>query len=763
MAHQEYVGHRLIEVSVLPSRVVYLIAEGSTDGFRAAVRTASHRWGGMTEPIIEVGSEGDSGNIARLVAVADVQAVVNVDADPSRASVLAASWQLPLVAIDDMESASPMGIWEFTSRPEAVAGGMGAGVDPCYRADPESPLWAAAVAGIYDPPKGSTGYTPTVPTQLTQLGTAQASSATVLMKGMTGFEEHWAMYDRPQHEMPVVVVIAEPDSLADCVWFWNTRAMRTHSRVDMPILLFPDEAPKHWLNFANDIRFAQIRSGVRPLPDVILVSRSLSDEALHTAAAHAHLVPDAEGSEVRWGVRSAESEGSLTYRVDLGFEPELFRRRWGLTESNSFHQFAGPSRYDVALPPLPRKPGKALLRLRSEAFDKLPRKDSVAWMITEKGRSKSPLPASWHGDHLQIPMYVPWLGFPELTLSIPHPREVVSQLLDEVTRSNAPSIPGMIGLTVMQQSDTSALLDVLVVEALSALKTERTEHFLKELRRLNEGRYPDWLPLEEAKELAREFGGRQERKFRSATNVLSGWTALDVTPGLETACAQGWVERGLGLDCDQCRLHSFIPLRATSGSAVCPACSAPALYQRENNKKAIEVVYRLNAFIDRAVDNGVLPHLLVVAALKDIDPSTHLLPGVDVYFDGDDVKQEVDVFGIHEGKVLAGEVKVKAAEFSKNDQIARDVELSRRLGADIHLMAATDVIDDALQDEARDRCDRAGLELLVLHEPELRPGLAEQRTVQSRRQKPASTPRPRREDSRTASEPGLDASIDTPS
>ncbi|MFE5517332.1 hypothetical protein ACFQ9Q_06285 [Streptomyces virginiae] len=163
MAHQEYVGHRLIEVSVLPARVVYVIAEGSTDGFRAAVRTASHRWGGMTEPIIEVGSDEDSGSIAKLVSIADVQAVVNVDADASRASLLAAAWKLPLIAIGDMKSASPMGIWEFTSRPESVAPGMGAGVDPCYRADPEGPLWAVAVAGIYDPPKDSTGCTPIVP------------------------------------------------------------------------------------------------------------------------------------------------------------------------------------------------------------------------------------------------------------------------------------------------------------------------------------------------------------------------------------------------------------------------------------------------------------------------------------------------------------------------------------------------------------------------------------------------------------------------
>ncbi|WP_420082817.1 hypothetical protein ACN6AT_37490 (plasmid) [Streptomyces sp. JL4002] len=171
-------------------------------------------------------------------------------------------------------------------------------------------------------------------------------------------------------------------------------------------------------------------------------------------------------------------------------------------------------------------------------------------------------------------------------------------------------------------------------------------------------------------------------------------------------------------------------------------------------------------------DGGNIARLVAVADVQavvnvDADPSrasvlaaSWRLPLVAI----DDMESASPMgIGIHEGKVLAGEVKVKAAEFSKNNQIARDVELSRRLGADIHLMAATDVIDDALQDEARDRCDRAGLELLVLHEPELRPGLAEQRAVQSRRQKPASTPRPRRENSRTASEPGLEASIDTPS
>ncbi|MER6523443.1 hypothetical protein ABT246_42525 [Streptomyces sp. NPDC001553] len=754
MGQQEYVGHRLIEVTILPARVAYLIAEGSSDGFRAAVRAATHRWGGMTEPIIEMTADADSQGAAKLVRIADVQAVVNVDADPSRATELGNSWKLPVVPIADMYGGTPWGVWEFTSRPESLSQSLiGAGADSCFRSDPEGPLWAVAVAGIYDAPKDFAGYTPILPPQLTLLGRAQSSSTTVLQQGMAGFHENWAVYDRYALELPVVVVVAEPDSLADCLWFWNARAMRSHVRIHTPVLLFPQEAGEHWLDFANDVRSARTRAAGRPLPDVILVSRSLSDEELHRAADRAELVADDGEPGVRWSKRHPESDGPLTYRVERGFEPELFRRGWGKSEVSGFHQFVGPSRFDVVLPALASRPSGALLRLSGEPFNNLPRKDVVAWQIMHKAKAVSPLPASWHGDQLQIPVWLPWLDFPRITLSIPRPQEVVSELLNQVASSSGPSIPGTIGMTVTEQSDINALRNVLVVEVLTALKTERTEHFLKELRRLNEGRYPDWLALEDAKELAREFGGRQERKFHSATNVLTGWIASDVTPALETACAQGWAERGLGLDCDQCGLNSFIPLHSTSGTAVCPACSAPALYKRENGK-AVEIVYRLNGFIDRAIDNGVLPHLLVTATLKDRDPSTYLLPGVDVVVDG--AKNEVDVFGIHEGKVLAGEVKVKAAEFSKAGQIVRDVALSRRLGADIHLMAATDIIDAALQSEARELCERVGLELLVLHEPELRPGLAEQREARDRRKAAAaaSTPGPRRGDSKASSTPG---------
>ncbi|MFE2164924.1 hypothetical protein ACFXB3_07595 [Streptomyces sp. NPDC059447] len=127
----------------------------------------------------------------------------------------------------------------------------------------------------------------------------------------------------------------------------------------------------------------------------------------------------------------------------------------------------------------------------------------------------------------------------------------------------------------------------------------------------------------------------------------------------------------------------------------------------------------------------MLTHLLVVAALQKRAPDSHFLPGVDVVFDDGDTK-EVDIFGVYEGKVLAGEAKVSATEFANEGQIRRDIELSRRLKADVHVMAAIDVIPEPLLEEAREHCGMAGLELLVLHEPDLRPRLAEARTERDR-------------------------------
>ena len=54
--------------------------------------------------------------------------------------------------------------------------------------------------------------------------------------------------------------------------------------------------------------------------------------------------------------------------------------------------------------------------------------------------------------------------------------------------------------------------------------------------------------------------------------------------------------------------------------------------------------YRLNSLVDRANDQGVLPHLLAIAALGNGD-STYIVPGVSAVLTGNQAV-EVDLFGM---------------------------------------------------------------------------------------------------------------------
>ncbi|XQE77558.1 hypothetical protein ACN24L_00320 [Streptomyces microflavus] len=122
--------------------------------------------------------------------------------------------------------------------------------------------------------------------------------------------------------------------------------------------------------------------------------------------------------------------------------------------------------------------------------------------------------------------------------------------------------------------------------------------------------------------------------------------------------------------------------------------------------------YRLDSLTDRAGDNVLLPHLLVIAELCRRRPRSYFLPGTDVTFE-DGTQEEADIFGVRDGKVLSGEVKTSAPEFNEA-QLRRDVALTQRLGADVHLLASITPVDEAVRNTARELCGSAGLELEVL-------------------------------------------------
>ena len=109
--------------------------------------------------------------------------------------------------------------------------------------------------------------------------------------------------------------------------------------------------------------------------------------------------------------------------------------------------------------------------------------------------------------------------------------------------------------------------------------------------------------------------------------------------------------------------------------------------------------YRLNARVDRAADQGVIPHLFADAVLTADDPQTFLLHGVDVTFE-DGTNKEVDLYGITAGNVVAGEAKTNPADFTPN-QLVSDIELSVALAADTHLLVSTGEIPHTTEEQAR--------------------------------------------------------------
>lgn len=352
-----------------------------------------------------------------------------------------------------------------------------------------------------------------------------------------------------------------------------------------------------------------------------------------------------------------------------------------------------------------RGAGAALVRLSGAALEGLPRRSAIADRIASG--------ATWsHGDALQITAHA--VNDYLFKLHVPELPEVTDALLSKVTvRHGLSPRKGQAGMAWLDQTDISPLGQPGVFAAVRNLTTPRSKALLKELRDLRRAGAVD----EELAEIAAHWGGRAERTSKSAEQ-MSNMPERQAPGALERLCSPGWAERGLRITCGACGQPSFIPLTQAAGSATCPGCSSPATYETGS---ALTIYYRLNSHLDMLSDQGVLPHLLTIAALQRQGTRSHFLPGVDIWFSQDDSdKAEADIFGVRDGRILCGEVKTTASQFTP-EQIARDVDLSTRLEADTHILAATDSIPENVIEEAKQLCAASGLGLIVLSKAELLP------------------------------------------
>ncbi len=697
MDSRRYLGQAGMEAAVLPSRAAYLIAGGSMAGFRTAVAHASSRWGGMTEPIVEVQASGLSPLHEQTVRVAKVEAFVNIDADFETAKKLAQGFGLPIVdhaVIRKSQVAftcSLAAVMQFT--------------DPAYpplAASPTGALWQLAAAGCVEPRRSLEHVR--VGRQEDEFGRYQLHEDTRIQSTLAQFGDYPSS---PLRRAPTVLWVVEGGGFADSIDFWNTRALLPVYTMEMPMLLLPGaETVKHWVGFPEQVA-GSLKSRLGEFtPDVALVSRSASPEQLLELASVLGLEPSEEEPWAGAGMPASPARTApFTFRTDL--DPTAwvtFERHYGLPTSFDVQVFAdGPSTLRFTQPVRFNGYAGALVRFWGEPLLGLPTRPSIAELVHPD--------AQWRDGKLQLAFQT----MPHqlaVQMTFPLLPQATERLLGDVTIRHQLSSAGRLGTALAERADSSALLDPGVYEAAIALTTPRSKELLKQLKGLRADGHPD----ADLAELAATWGGRSERRYLTA-DKLTAVRAEDRATALEQLCALGWAERGLESICPSCTSRSFVPLDQTTRTPQCPGCGAVSAYQSRAAHAAVH--YRLDSFTDRASDNGLLPHLLVIAELCRRKPRSHFLPGTDVTFE-DGTQEEVDIFGVWDGKVLSGEVKTSASEFTQA-QLQRDVALSQRLGADVHLLASITPVDEAVRNAARELCDAAGLELEVLDQADLRP------------------------------------------
>jgi hypothetical protein len=470
------------------------------------------------------------------------------------------------------------------------------------------------------------------------------------------------------------------------------------------MVLLPAGQVQYWMEFDTDLAYVLERPD-QFAPDVVLCSTSVSENDLRDTAALLGLVQHTGEARIGhdWPVPTRKPPFSYL----LGVNPRqwlAFERSYGEFADMDVQLFRGTTAVRFPSPVSFKTAGTALVRLSGTPLDGLPRRPAVAERIVKDG--------TWRYGELQVTVRA--VNEYLLEIHVPDLPEATAAVLAEVTvRHELSRKKGQPGMAWLEKTDLSPLAQPGVFTAIRELTTPRSKELLRELKKLRQ----DGAVDDELAEIAAHWGGRAERRCRSAEQ-LQNVPRADAASALERLSAAGWAERGLQVTCGACGLPSFIPLSQATGKAACPGCSSPAGY---DTGSTLTVYYRLSSHLDLLSDQGVLPHLLAIEALQRQGKQSYFFPGIDVWFSADDSdRAEADLFGIRDGRIISGEVKTSASQFTP-EQLSRDVNLSSRLQADAHVLAATTDIPEQASERARQLCQANDLELIVLGKPELLP------------------------------------------
>ena len=707
MPESDYLGQEDFLVSVLPARVAYLIRSNSRSGYIRAVQEASTRWGGVTEPIVPVRSDGRINPAWRqIVEFANLDGAVNVDLSVEAARIAAGTLALPLTQIARIDAD---GAGRFTCHPRALEATDGSvppfgaaweaiGAGWTY-ADDGQDLWAITAAGCLTPETAQAlrdvGDPSAIVQNPGQIALAQIGSRTGLSRTELQFRERWA--SPPPFPMPSLIWLCDRrTALTDCLSFWNRRALRSLGFARSPMVVLPAYEVDTWPMFAQHIQAMLAGRPDEFSPDAYISSRRVDEDRLRALADSWGLIESTMPTRAQ-SKYPPPAPRLPPFSFLLNKDPRaglLWRRRYGVSTNVAAQVFRKRTTIRFDSPVTFNGPSLFKLNTNSEVFRPLPRRDSIARLVSPS--------AHWRDDGLEY--YLQSFSTRcQVEFRIPSLDEVVSTLLGGTTSAWSPSDKGRLGQGIDSIAADQLLLRPGVLEAIEDLRTRRSTQLLKELERRKHTKEE----LDRARFVS-EFGGRLERQSQAAKDLhVAKDQSVEIA---EALVAVDWAERGYRLTCERCSVTSFVDLEHVTPTANCPGCRSQQSYVRSDD--SLTVYYRLSTLIDLASDQGVLPHLVAVAALRREAAATDVIPGVNVQF-ADSTQEEVDLFGVHDGKVVAGEVKTSAADFTPR-QLNRDISLSKRLGADLHVMACVEAIPEATAAQASEIASKSGLAVKIL-------------------------------------------------
>jgi len=691
------IGQSTFRVRVLPARAGYLTRPDDSCGVVEAIREASTRWAGSSELIVPVpASDEVDGWWLQTLELADVDGLVNVNIDPDVAEGVAKTVGLQVVDLVDIDrsgrtqySIHPANLRQARSELSEQAAVLArVGGDLWEKtaagdltAEQEADCWEASIQ-MWRPPTADF------------VARAQLDERCWLDFGAAHFAEH-RMVGGP-FAAPTIIWVTRPGSVDDCVYFWNLRALRSRRLRPAPMLLLPPDEVSHWTGFADALAYRLTRpEDVEP--DVIMSSMSVEPDQLDHIAGLLGLVrsTDPPRSNVQFPPLPLK-KGPFTYRWDIAPRSYFsFPRRYGEATQTLVQVYRDRTVVEVESPVQFTGGGRVLIRLASSAFDDLPKRPTTAPLVMKN--------SSWSEDELEIADYAK--NRYRLELRVPTLSEVTWALLKKQTVEADLSDKGRLASRLNELGAVEVLLQDSVIEVIDHLRTRRSTSLLRDLQQ----HLPDDYPPERLEQLVSEFGGRARRRYLPLANLRSAGSKAG--EAAETLCSRSWAERGLAINCNRCGMDSFVPLPRTEPEPRCSACGATNTAFEPANGPQLH--YRLNALVDRAADQGVIPHLFATAVLTNQDAQTFLLPGVDLTLSGSTRKSEIDLYGVTGGKVVAGEAKTNPAWFN-SEQLERDVELSALLEADTHLVVSTGRVAEATEEHARQLTAARDLDLLVL-------------------------------------------------